>query len=1048
MSEQRGSNEVNLTVRQSLMWLEGLMHPEAPINNMTTRLDIQQSLDVDAFNTAFSKMAAKYDAMRLVVSRRDQKFVGIVTTQSVLELSFIDLSDSPCAETQLQEWIQNVSSHVFQLDQPLYQAYLIKVSDQHYTFFMNQHHCVTDGRSCQLMLNSLDAFYREQIAIAAIAPSIPLSPTPSFSDYLVQQADYMQSDGAKLSEEFWAQKFAVEPEAVKFFGNGTQLKTLSTERHSCSLPATLAKKILAAKKTTSPSLVFAAVLFAFLRRSTGNSDICIAVPLLNRQPDYADTIGLFMEVSRNRLMLNPKDSFESLLLMLRDEASLIKPHRAHTVVSRNARYEAMLNYRVPADTLFAGESAQLKRVSPLTLLTALPGDALPSAEWSGRDSLEVDITHTPASGEFYLAMDFNRGVWPDFEQRERALAQFLRLLEHFFDSHMQSIDQLELLSDPEKILIGEWSSVRRGFPDTVGVHQLFEAQVNKTPMAVALEFGAEAVSFDELNKRANCLAHSLARHGVGPGSLVGVCLYRSVNLVVALLASLKAGAAYVPIDPTHPQLRRDMVLEEVSPTVLLTEQSLQALTQQEGAARDGDDLNPALPCSQGDLAYVIFTSGSTGRPKGVMIEHGALANSIHAARSELNLVGSDRFFSVSTAAFDIFALELFLPLTVGACMVLANEETVSDGCLLAEAIRHTGATHMQATPATWHLLLQAQWQPARPLTALVGAELLTTELAGNLAPLCASLTNWYGPTETTIWATKTAVTEDYRAGIVGRPLAGYSVHILDPRGKHVPIGSVGEITIGGKSLARGYMNRDDLTAKAFVNIEHLGRVYRTGDLGRWTIDGNIEFLGRMDSQVKVRGYRIELGEVEAALNSCPGVSASVVTVFGSAENKQLAAYVRLGEPLGTSELREHLKSQIPGYMIPATFTVLEFLPLTPSGKVDRSALPAPHLSQSASVQNYVSPHTPIQQVLADIWEEVLELKTIGIEDDFFDLGGHSLLVIRIQNRIREELGFELGVNVFFDAPTIALLEQVILVEGISDLDEQALIDLLAEVEKS
>ncbi len=1019
VSEQPAGGTV-LTPAQTLMWIEGQLHPEVPVNNMVTRLDIKAALDVGVFKQAFARLVAGHDAMRMVVSNSGGRFVAAFTETPLADLAFVDFSGEAAAGRALDAWIQRACRRVFGLDEQLYEAALIKLCEQDFVFFMNQHHCVTDGRSCQVMLAELDRFYREATDSGCRDEAGETAPSRSFGEYLAKRSDYLCSEQARVSEAYWSRRFESAPEPLRFYGHGTERKGVSTRRHTRMLPAVLCQQILGGKQEVAPSLVFATTLFAFLKRVTGNSDLCIGVPLLNRTPEFGDTLGMFMEISRNRLNVSSEDSFSSLLEKIRAEANSIKPHRSHTVTSRNARFECMLNYRVPSDTCFGGEPADLQRIAPIALLDCVPGAEDTTIDWTGRTSIDVDVTHTPASGEFCLAMDFNTGVWADPAARERSLDHFIRVLELFFEDRGALIDRLELTGAAERRLLESWNDTGREFAPHTGIQQLFEEQVERTPDAIALEFSDQLLSYRELNCRANRLAHALIAHGVQVEQRVGVCLKRSPELVVALLAVLKAGAGYVPLDLALPQQRRELIAADAGLERIISELTLGELLR--GA--DFADSNPQLALAPSRLAYVIYTSGTTGRPKGVMIEHAALVNFIHAAQEVLQLREHHRLLSVTTSSFDIFALEMFAPLVCGARMVLASDETVVDGRLLAREINERGVTHLQGTPATWHLLLDAGWQPAQALVGVVGGELLTTNLAERVASRCAQFINAYGPTETTVYMSHTVVRAGaYQAGDIGRPLANCRIHVLDAWRKPVPIGVTGEIYIGGDCLARGYLGRDDLTAAAFIETAEFGRLYRSGDLGRWTAGGYIEFLGRSDFQVKVRGYRIELGEIEAALLSHPAVNEAVVTVIGEAENKQLAAYVRL-QPLSDpaaqpgAMLREHLKQSLPKYMIPATVSVLQRLPLTPSGKVDRKALPAPAPDIGSAADSCLAPETPAQQTVAKIWCEALGLERVGIRDDFFDLGGHSLAAMSVVTRVEEATGIRLDLADFFQGLTI------------------------------
>ncbi|MEN8109169.1 MAG: amino acid adenylation domain-containing protein, partial [Pseudomonadota bacterium] len=559
------------------------------------------------------------------------------------------------------------------------------------------------------------------------------------------------------------------------------------------------------------------------------------------------------------------------------------------------------------------------------------------------------------------------------------------------------------------------------------IHALFEQQVERTPEADAVVFGSEKLTYRQLNQRANQLAHYLRARGVGPEVLVGLCLERSPELIVGILGILKAGGAYVPLDPGYPQKRLDMIVADTGIRLMLTQPELAMRFTGVEPVLPGDTAacpqdNPGLKGNPGSLAYVIFTSGSTGRPKGVMIEQRALVNFVLAAQQVVQLDHSARLLSVTTISFDIFALELFLPLLCGAGMILASRETAMDGHALARLLTRSRATHLQATPTTWQMLVDVDWRPSDAFTGLCGGELLPRELAQAMAQRCTTLWNWYGPTEATVWATVLEVSaRDYAAGNIGKPLSNYRVFILDGADNPVPIGVVGELAIGGDSLARGYFNQPDLTAARFSELGTLGRIYRTGDRARWRQDGQIEFLGRADEQLKVRGFRIEPGDIEACLLQHPDVSAAVVRVVGAAENRRLAAYIiaRNGlskETLGP--LRDHVKQYLPDYMCPTSYTLLDRFPLTPNGKVDRQALPDPDGSRLDLNDSYVAPQTPLQQQLTEIWADVLGVDKVGIRDDFFELGGHSLLVLRLIARMEPVMGEQLSLLDMFQNPSI------------------------------
>ena len=531
---------------------------------------------------------------------------------------------------------------------------------------------------------------------------------------------------------------------------------------------------------------------------------------------------------------------------------------------------------------------------------------------------------------------------------------------------------------------------------------------------------------------------------------MGVCLDRSVDLPVALLAVWKAGGAYVPLDPSYPRERLAWMLEDSAAPVVITQEPLRdvlpphrawvvSLDTDSPAIELESPEDPGVEADPANLAYVLYTSGSTGRPKGVQVPHGALANFLLSMRERPGLDGDDVLVAVTPISFDIAGLELYLPLLAGARVALASREDAQDGARLQRLLADSGATVMQATPATWRLLVEAGWKGDRRLKVLCGGEALPESLAGQLLERAGEVWNLYGPTETTVWSTVQPVAPGL-AVTLGRPIANTQVYLLSRDGHPAPLGVPGELLIGGDGLARGYLGRPDLTAERFVPDPFRGggsRLYRTGDLARFRPDGSLEFLGRIDLQVKVRGYRIELGEIEAVLGRHPGVAQAVVVARAGREGDAvLAAYLVPSLEAGTVDVedaRAFARERLPEYMVPSAFMVLAALPLTPNGKVDRKALPAPE--RAASAAGYVPPSTPTEEIIAALWAEVLGVERVGARDNFFELGGHSILATRLMFRIAERLGVELPLRTLFQAPTVADLAAAVAArraEGVED----------------
>ena len=598
---------------------------------------------------------------------------------------------------------------------------------------------------------------------------------------------------------------------------------------------------------------------------------------------------------------------------------------------------------------------------------------------------------------------------------------------------------LPMLTESERSGFLAVAQATRAAHSETPVHTLVEEQAARTPGAVAIRCDDAVVTYADLETASNRLAHHLQTTGVGSDTLVGVCLDRGVEMVVAILAVLKAGAAYVPLDPDFPTDRLQFMAADAELSVVITQTTLvdrlgsvvaqKLCLDQASDSRDSDATTPPPGKSNpGARAYVIYTSGSTGRPKGVEITHAGLTNVLQAMWQSPGVTSDDIVSAVTTLSFDIAITELLLPLTVGAQVALMSRRVAADGRKLADALKRYGVTVVQATPATFQLLIDSGWSGDRRLKVVCGGEALMPSLAAALTERAASVWNLYGPTETTIWSTMDRV-EPGAAITIGRPIANTEVYVLDAHRQLVPVGVPGELYIGGAGLARGYLRREGLTAEQFVphpfTDEPGGRLYRTGDLVRWRLDGRIDYLGRADHQVKLRGFRIELGEIETALAEHPDVARAAVVVREDAPgDKRLVAYVvsREGMPLSVATARTFLEKRLPSYMVPAAFVPLDALPLTPNGKVDRRSLPVPQRDSSTDSE-IVRPRTPLEERVAGIWCEVLGLTEVGIDDDFFDLGGHSLLATQVVSRLRSELHVEVPLRTLFEASTVATLAE-------------------------
>ncbi len=606
--------------------------------------------------------------------------------------------------------------------------------------------------------------------------------------------------------------------------------------------------------------------------------------------------------------------------------------------------------------------------------------------------------------------------------------------------HGKSAELPPLSASQYQQILVDWNQTETTYPAQTCVHTLLQAQAERTPDLVAVECGDQRLTYRQLHIRANRLAHRLRSLGVGPDVLVGLCVERSLEMVVGLLSILKAGGAYVPLNPEFPPERLALLVADASPIVLLTQETLRArlpvqhpqvvcLDLPALMAWDDDAIEPMSGARPEHLAYVLYTSGSTGKPKGVLVPHQALVNLLAAMRQTPGLSADDVVLAVTPPSFDIHTLEIWLPLMIGARVVLASRAEAADGIALARLLSQTEATFLQATPATWRLLLAAGWEGSPRLKALSGGEALPIDLARQVRDRVRELWNLYGPTETTVYSTFHRVEEMSGLVPIGRPIANTQVYVLDEQQRPVSVGVTGELYIGGAGLARGYLNRPELTAERFVaNPFRAGgeRLYRTGDRVRWRADGELEFLGRLDRQVKIRGFRIEPGEVEAVLAEHAQVAeAAVLPREDRPGDIHLVAYVvadRGTEPT-VGDLRSFLNQRLPEYMVPSAFVMLERMPRTANGKLDRMALSARGVVWPQRMGEYTPPWTEAQKVISAIWADVLGVQCVGIHDNFFELGGHSLMATQVIARVREAFGIELPLGILFEAPSVAGLAQ-------------------------
>ncbi len=1049
---QADRSNLPLSFTQQRLWFLDQLEPGSPFYNLPTAVRLSGQLNVAALEASLNEIVRRHENLRTSFPAVDGQPAQVVAPSLVLPLPVVSLLELPGSKREAEA--QRVATEQTQLSfdlarGPLIRATLLQLDAEEHLLLIITHHIVSDGWSFGVLLRELRAIYE---VFASGKPS-PLPELPiQHADYAAWQRQWLQGDMLQTQLDYWKNQLAGAPPALELPTDRPRppVQSYHGATQSVLLPTRLAEKLKALSQREGATL-FMTLLSAFqtlLYRYTGQDDIVIGTPIANRtRPEVEELIGFFANTLALRADLGGDPTFRELLKRVR---AVALDSYAHQDLPFDRLVEALqpernLSYHPVFQVLFILQNAPMPPVEMGGLtLTPMQVD-------SGTATFDLTLMLVDTSEGLEAVVEYSTDLF-DASTISRMIGHYHTLLQAVVANPDRRISQLPFMAEEEqRQLLLEWNATGAEYPKEECVHQLFERQAKKTPDKVALTFGEKELSYAELNERANQVANYLRKLGVGSDVLVGICVERSIEMMVGLLGILKAGGAYVPLDPAYPKERLAFMLQDSRAAVLVTQEHLKGDLPEHDArvvcldsdwsaaiAQESteDRASAESGVTPGNLAYVIYTSGSTGKPKGVQIPHMALTNLLCTMMERPGISSDDVLVAVTSLSFDIAGLELYMPLIAGARVVIASREVAADGLLLREEISRTSATMMQATPATWKVLLASGWPETgsgKELKVLCGGEALPAGLAAELRRHSQSVWNMYGPTETTIWSSTAEVSAGASANVtIGRPIANTHIYVLDKRLQPVPVGIAGELYIGGDGLARGYLNRSDLTAERFVPnpfSETPGeRLYKTGDLVRYLPDGNIEFLGRIDTQVKVRGFRIELGEIETVLGQHSLVREAVVTVREDVPGDQrLVAYL-VPDPSQTptaGELRTYVNQRLPEYMVPSAYVPLERLPLTPNGKVDRKALPAPDMARPDLDQAFVAPRLPIEEVVARIWASVLGVERVSVHDNFFTLGGHSLLATQVMSRLRDTLNVELPLRTLFEAPTVAALAEKI-----------------------
>jgi len=1029
--------EAPLSFAQQRLWFLDQFYPRSCAYNVHRVFRLTGPLDHSALQQALNSIVERHEILRTTFKLVTGEPIQVVNKNRVVSVQAVDLSSVPESEREARakQMVEREIERPFELSSDLMlRATVLRLKEDERILVLMTHHIVSDGWSKGVMFRELAALYNAALGHRSAAlVDLPIQ----YADFAAWQKTWVKGELFQKQTAYWKGQLGGAPAllelptdyprpAIQGFAGTSESRVFASE---------LVRKLKTLSQLEGATL-FMTLLASFqllLSRYAGQEDIVVGTPIAGRtRPEFEPLIGDFVNMLAMRTDLAGDPSFRELLARVKEVA-----------------LQAYDNQDVPFESLVEElEHGRDMSRAPIFQTIFILETAPPPPPAMERLKIQILDFDTPtAKNDLILILaDDPAGLKVKVEYRtdlftkttiDRFLRHFQTLLEAIVIDPAQPVSRLAILPPEERQqLLGAWnnSTSQEGLDRCI--HQVFEDQCARTPHAIAVQFQTRRLTYRELNGRANQLAHHLRNFGVAPDSRVGICVHRSPEMMVGLLGIMKAGGAYVPLDPSYPRERLEFMLQDADASVLVTQESLlPSLSSQRAQVvcidRDWARISqqstedPQTAVTPRNLSYLIFTSGSTGRPKGVQLEHRNVVNFLNAVRRLFTLSQQDTYLGVASMSFDASVLDFFLPLSVGARLVIVDAETTQDGHALAETISRAGVTAMHATPSTWRSLIDSGWRGDTKLKIFSGGEALPWDLAKQLLPRCSALWNLYGPTETAVYSAIHKVESSDGTVLVGRPVDNTQIYILDVRQQPTPIGVPGEICIAGAGVARGYLHRPELTAEKFVSHafrEAGARMYRTGDLGRFRPDGVIQCLGRVDHQVKLRGFRIELGEIEAVLMQHPGIRQAVADVrTGGSGDKRLVAYLVFAgaSSPAVSDLRSFLKTKLPDYMVPSSFVALESLPVSPNGKLNRRALPDIDDARAGLAREFVAPSTPVEQAVAEIFSEVLEVRQVGLHDDFFELGGHSLLATRVVSRLRDRFQIEMTPRFLFESPAVA-----------------------------
>jgi amino acid adenylation domain-containing protein len=1034
-----------LSFAQQRLWVLNRLEPDSPIYNIPAAIRLKGSLNVGALNQTLGEIVRRHQILRTIFPAIDGEPIQIIQDSSEMRVALVDLQD--LLESQREAETRRLAAVEINVpfnlaEGPLIRALLIQLGEEDHVIIFTMHHIVCDGWSMDVLVGEVTALYK---AYCNALPSPLAGLEIQYADFAVWQREWLHGDVYERLLDYWKDKLAGAPGLLDLPTDRPR-PAVQTARGDCltfALSESSSKhlKDLSRQEGVTMFMTLLAAFEVLLYRYSNQTDIVVGTPIANRnRSELENLIGFFVNTLVLRTDLGGTPSFIDLLTRVRKTSLDAYAHQ-------DLPFEKLVELIQPERSMSHSPLFQMMfglQNNPRGVLQ-LPGLTLSQLDVVNRTAkfdltLMMDDSGAVVTGAF----EYNTDLF-DASTISRLISHFQTLLEGVVNNPHQPISRLPMISAAERSEIFKWNKTGTRFSELDCLHRMIEAQVERTPDAVAAVFDQQTVTYRDLNSRANQLARYLQAQGVGPEALVGVCMHRSIEMIVSLLGVLKAGAAYVPIDPDYPADRQAFMIGDSELEVLLTnEAQMEQLGGFAGKALVVDRQWPRISVESGDnlrtlvetqnLAYMIYTSGSTGKPKGAMNTHGAIANRLLWMQQEYGLTETDRVLQKTPFSFDVSVWELFWPLMTGARLVIAEPGGHKDTRYLIELIEREQITTLHFVPSMLQVFMQEEGleQITSVRRVICSGEALSKELVESFyQKMSGKLENLYGPTEAAVDVTKWSCEREGVGVRIGKPISNVQIEILDEEMEQVPVGVKGEVYIGGEAVGRGYWRRADLTAEKFTSNpyseEEGARLYRTGDIGRYDERGEIEYLGRADNQVKVRGYRIELGEIEAALVNLEGVSEAVVTAREDGAERMLVAHVvgEHGAELRGSRIREKLTEKLPAYMVPAAVVLIEQMPLTHNGKIDRKCLAALEVSRPEERKAFVGPRDFIELNLKNIWEEVLGVRPISTNENFFELGGHSLLAVRVIARILNQFKQDLPLATLFQEPTIQDLAKVL-----------------------